>query len=379
MFYILNLNITIEMAQTSEPYTVQNTTVIDTDVHLSVEYGEMADYLDDEDYRRSVKEAASTDATHGNSPFPSAGTDFYNMGSDIDSLIPQFSSPEAVYAYMDKLGVDTPILNVFFGLGRMYKSDMAIDMMSAYNDVLVEQYLDELDDCYGLLNLAPQDPEKAAAEIDRLGDEKQIVGCYIGSTSASPPMGDPSYDVMYRAAEDKGLTMAFHGAVGDSMIAFPNQYQQFEKLTTAHTLGHMWTQSMTVASIVANGVPVKFPDLNFHIMESGISWIPFVMWRMNEEYGHRPNECALLEKNPENYIRDAFSFSTQPLGEPNDPDQLRHIIEMVGPENLMYGSDYPHWDFNTTERLDKILRKHFSSDDREQILHRTAEETYNIG
>jgi predicted TIM-barrel fold metal-dependent hydrolase len=45
-------------------------------------------------------------------------------------------------------------------------------------------------------------------------------------------------------------------------------------------------------------------------------------------------------------VREHFSFTTQPIEEPENQGDLRHVIDQVGVERLMFSTDYPHWDFD---------------------------------
>jgi phosphoribosylaminoimidazole-succinocarboxamide synthase len=66
--------------------------------------------------------------------------------------------------------------------------------------------------------LDPQNPDKTAEELDRIGDEKQIVGALFMNTGSNPPLGDPDYDIIYQAAEDNGLPVAYHAAAGENYL-----------------------------------------------------------------------------------------------------------------------------------------------------------------
>ena len=68
-----------------------------------------------------------------------------------------------------------------------------------------------------------QDPEAAAEEIYRMADEKQYIGVFIDNTGPNPPLGDPRYDVVYRAAEDKGLPVSYHAYDSGFIVDFPRQ------------------------------------------------------------------------------------------------------------------------------------------------------------
>jgi hypothetical protein len=69
------------------------------------------------------------------------------------------------------------------------------------------------------------------------------------------------------------------------------------------------------------------------------------MQRLDHEYMLRPSECPLLKKKPSDYMRDMY-YSSQPM-EIQDMEALEVTFRMMNAETqLLYSSDYPHWDFD---------------------------------
>jgi len=59
----------------------------------------------------------------------------------------------------------------------------------------------------------------------------------------------------------------------------------------------------------------------------------------------RPSEAPLLKKKPSDYMRDMY-YSSQPM-EIQDYDAMECTFRMMNAETqLLYASDYPHWDFD---------------------------------
>jgi hypothetical protein len=366
------------MAQTgSRQRVLEETTLVDTDVHLTVQTGvvsaeDMRPYLDDErDFRRLKAQNA----------FPqSYGGDYGGGGGDrIDREKQMLTSPERVREHVcEQLHVDYPLLNTNPGVHKLPDGDLATRLMRAFNDYLVDHFLDPTD-YFGLAAIVQQRPEQAAEEIERMAEHDQIVGIYMGSTGPRLPLGDPRFDPIYEAAEDNGLHVAYHGAAGDKFrYDFPKQHHGLRTFIEMHSLAHLWSQSLTVTSLVANGVPEKFPDLNFSFLESGLTWVPHVMWHLNREYERKGDEVEILTKPPEEYIRDQFYFASQPLGEPEQLGQIRQMIDVVGTESIMFASDFPHWDFDHPMELDKHLRNVFTEEEREQVFWKTPAEAFDL-
>jgi predicted TIM-barrel fold metal-dependent hydrolase len=103
-----------------------------------------------------------------------------------------------------------------------------------------------------------------------------------------------------------------------------------------------------------------------------------MMFRLNKEYSMRRSEAPLLEKSPEEYLRENFYFASQPLGEPNDPAHLQQILNIIGTDRLLFATDYPHWDFDHPSELDKHLQTDFTEAERRQVLFENAADIFGI-
>lgn len=348
--------------------------LVDADIHCPVSIEEDIAPRLEEPYR-SI--AGKTSYGPGSSCLMEAGWPI-DMDGRIDR--PEVRDGDDIREHLcEPFHVDTPILNNFpqdKKLGN--RRDLIYKIQPVHNDIFIERYLDGYDDFLGLAGLATRDPTKAAEEIDRLGDEKQLVGGLITSSASHLPLGDPDFDVMYQAAEDNDWVIAFHANTVEFPVAFPRQETGFREYLSVHVNSHAWSQMETLTSLIVQGVPEKFPDLNFVFLEAGISWVPYLMWRLNKEYSIRKMEAPLLQKSPEEYVRDSFYFTTQPLGEPNDPDQFKQMFDIVGTENVMFSSDFPHWDMDHPEALDRLLQRLFTTEQRQQVLHGTAAEAFKL-
>jgi len=106
-----------------------------------------------------------------------------------------------------------------------------------------------------------------------------------------------------------------------------------------------------LTNMVIHAIPERFPRLKFIWMECGVAWIPFLMFRLDNEYMMRPSEAPGLKKKPSEYMRD-FYYTSQPLEWPDNLNHLAYIFEMIHAESqLLYASDYPHWDFDLPSRI----------------------------
>lgn len=360
---------------------LQETPVIDLDVHVDFYHEDIqhdiAKHLKDP-YGKQLEYYLSDQSSYGNSGYASDTWDRDLMGK-APTVLTSVTDPEEDLKQVlpNEFHIDYPILNPLPEINVIPQSAKAVEYMHAINDMLIERFLDGYDDFYGLGTVVPHNAHKSAEEIDRMGNEDQIVGILINTTGVKTPLGDPQYDVMYKAAEDNDLPMVHHAAAAPGVeIDFPILQHDMNSYFGNHALTHIFCQLLNLTSLMENGVPEKFPDLDFVFQEAGIAWIT-QMFRLNREYKERKAELPLLEKTPEEYIRDQFYFGTQPMDEPNDARHMKQIIEMVGPESLMFATDYPHFDVDNTETFLRHL-SNFSDEEKQRVLHGNASEVFGI-
>ena len=127
-------------------------------------------------------------------------------------------------------------------------------------------------------------------------------------------------------------------------------FQQLNRFIGMHSLSFAHFNMVHLTNWVLNGLPERFPKLKVIWIESGQAWITFLMQRLDQEYMLRTSDCPTLKKKPSDYMRDMY-YSTQPM-EVQDIDAMKTTFRMMNAETqLMYSSDYPHWDFDMPQTV----------------------------
>jgi predicted TIM-barrel fold metal-dependent hydrolase len=221
------------------------------------------------------------------------------------------------------------------------KPEFEYIISKAFLQYMLDNFLGKYPEISTVLYLPTQSPEKAAELIDDYGSEKGIAGVMI--SAVIPKLaGDEVFDPIYHAARKKGLPVCFHGATGRGI--YDLGLESF-KFIGAHALGFPISIIRQLTSLVLHGVPARFPGLKFVFMEGGITWIPWIMNRLDDEFTKRRLEAPLLTKLPSEYMKE-FYYTSQPL-EQSHKDELEHVFRLINAEKqLLYASDYPHWDFD---------------------------------
>ena len=354
--------------------------IVDTDAHIRESIDDLLPYID-EKYggakwiieRTEHPERDIYSLTHSLPPSIHAERGGWSVDTNtVDKKLKELDEFNIDYGVVD------PGLNLV--LPTVNNERIAVTLMNAYNTWLVEKFLADADGrLKANLLVAHHKPEMAANEIARLAGEKDIVGVAFPSTGVIPPVGHERYDPIYEAASKHNLPVFFHGASTNTSHVFPIQRMYNQTYTEDHVIIHPFSQMWNLSSLIFQGATERFPDLDFVFQESGVGWIPYLMWRMDDHYLEMNYELPLLSKMPSEYIHEQIYFTTQPLGHTEDnPKHLAMAIEMAGPDNIMYSSDLPHSDFDPPTELFNRIRSHFPRETVANIMGGTAEQLLNL-
>lgn len=366
------------MADHTAPRSVSDLDlVVDADAHLSERAEQLVPYLD-EPYA-SLFGASETGANVATPSYPKDEL-FRSLGGKVQWA--EVKDAQAEREAMDRFGIDyvllTPTLNLYLPI---FSDDrFAHALAKAYNDFVIAEFLDDGPDGFkAAATVSPLKPDRAAEEIDRVADHPDVVAALVGSTGVFPPLGDTRYDPLYDALSDHGLPLVLHGATGSFISAHPFIKRGLKSYWELHVVSHPFSQMIQLTSLIGQGFPERYPDVDVVMQEAGVGWIPYTMYRMDNEYGKRRSEVPLLEKKPSEYIKDQWYFTSQPMAEPRETKHLAWMIEMFdGTESLMFSTDYPHYDFDTPDELFTMVSGHFDRAALENIFGRTASEVFDL-
>jgi predicted TIM-barrel fold metal-dependent hydrolase len=125
---------------------------------------------------------------------------------------------------------------------------------------------------------------------------------------------------------------------------FPESYGERRTMTAQ-------LAEANLSSIALSGVLQRYPDLKFCFSEFGFSWALSLLWRMDDTWRACRRDFPWIVNPPSQSVHERVRFTTQPLDEPARPDHLLKLVEMLGPDLLLFSSDYPHWDNDNPHRV----------------------------
>jgi uncharacterized protein len=198
---------------------------------------------------------------------------------------------------------------------------------------------------YAVIIAVPQDPERAAREIERWAGHERFAGVYLPVCQTYPLWGHRRYDPIYDAAQHHDLPVLLHSVSGFAST-FPFNHEQFYATPATHTISHTFAMMANLMHMLESGVPVRYPRLRICFAEAGLTWVPFLRMRLDKEYTENRYQWPHLQERPSRYI-DGFYFATQPMEEPDNRHDLVDMIRIYhGEDRTVFASDWPHHDFD---------------------------------
>jgi predicted TIM-barrel fold metal-dependent hydrolase len=284
---------------------------------------------------------------------------------------------------MDIDGVDAqvtfPTLPGLAGMTFIEIEDKAyaLALIRAYNDWLVDGWCaPDPERLIGAAILPLWDLEESAKEIRRVRD-RGLKCITLPSTPASiagvAGFPDPAWEPVWNAMEETGLPAEIHIVSGKTDTSILSQGggavpEVFVCLAPS-------TNMQVVATLLFSGILRKHPKLKFISAESGIGWLPYFIERV--DYTHRKHQFwtgTRIDVMPSDLFRQSIyvNFISDRAG-----IELR---QMIGVDNIMLGTDYPHTDSSwpDTQRVIKEQMGDIPDDERYKICAGNAIKVFGL-
>jgi aminocarboxymuconate-semialdehyde decarboxylase len=227
-------------------------------------------------------------------------------------------------------GVDVQVLStvpVMFSYWA--KPEHTYDLARLLNDHLAEVVGEYPTRFVGLGTLPLQEPELAIRELERCVKQLSLRGVEIGSHVNDWNLDHPALLPVFEVAQELNAAVFVHPW---DMIG----KERMSKYWLAWLVGMPAETSLAICSLLFGGVFERLPRLRFCFAHGGGAF-PGTIGRIERGFRVRPDLCAVdNDKSPRSYLGKFYVDSLV-----HDADALRSLIQLVGPEKVALGSDYP--------------------------------------
>ncbi len=302
--------------------TVQGFRVLDADAHVIEPTHVFAEFTDD--------------------PLPAdlpVDTPLVPVG-DFDLLTDQFEhgfdAPSYVRA-MDAQGIDAVVLYPSIGLFVPYlpslTPDRSADACRSYNDWMAAYCGHDPARMAGVALVPLADVDLAVAEAKRARD-LGLIGVMVRPNHVyGRNLGDPAYDPLWSACASLGMTVSVHEGLGLQGATIGSD--RFATFAPRHAMSHPMEQMAAMASFVLDGALDRHPDLRVAFLESGTGWLPYWLARLDDHLEWlAPGRTSATELFDRHCV----------ISSEADDDCVGMVVDRIGPEYVVWASDFPHPD-----------------------------------
>ncbi|GAB4461985.1 MAG: amidohydrolase family protein [Armatimonadaceae bacterium] len=282
---------------------------------------------------------------------------------------------QAAADHLDRYGIAYAVLQPpGISAGLSVNIDVGTAKARAWNDWTIAEWLEADDRYLGSICVNMNDPEGAAREIRRAKAAHPRMVQVLTSGESTDLYGHRRYFPVFATCAELGLPFALHpgneGALRSSTpIGRPSGYFEWHS-------GIPLTYQAHLISMVTEGVFEQFPGLKLVLVEAGIVWLVHTMWRLDKNFKALRSTTPWLKRRPSEYILEHVRLTTQPLEEPDNPDHLLQIFDMIAADRTVcFASDFPHWDFDDPHR---IFPRTMRPEMRRRIFYENAAELYGL-
>jgi predicted TIM-barrel fold metal-dependent hydrolase len=286
----------------------------------------------------------------------------------------RLTDPELRLKDQERDGVQAEVLYGILGATRRLNDpEAAVELVRIYNEWLAG-FCDTHPDRYAGLACIPNSPVEAAVEeMRRVIKRGGVRGLEIAHSYDIAPFWDPQWNPVWEVANEVALPVHFHtaGERRPDLAKLPPQLARVEH--AVHISGFQLYMATTLISVIFAGVLERYPNVKIVIGESGIGWIPYVLDRMDAEWEDQFKDLSLTMRPSEYWRRQCrATYQSDRIG--------IKLLDDLGHDTIMWGSDFPHPDGVWPDSSEFIERElgHLPAEVRHRLVCENAGRLYGF-
>jgi aminocarboxymuconate-semialdehyde decarboxylase len=267
---------------------------------------------------------------------------------------------EARIRELDQLGIDVQALSPSPVLLYYWEEPDAAAYFARLQNEAIQAVVKAHPNRFIGLGTVPLQHIPLAIEV---AEEAKIIGMKgleIGTTVKGKPLDEREFEPFFKAAERLDLLLFFHpieasdSVKGDSLTGLLNAVTMFPYQTT-----------VAIERLILKGLFEKLSDLRVCLSHGG-GFLPYNIWRLDHAYSQRKELKKGIPERPSEYLKRIYFDSIV-----HSPVALEFLINVVGPERVIVGSDYPML-MGDDDPISKIMALPINEKERELITEQNA-------
>jgi aminocarboxymuconate-semialdehyde decarboxylase len=238
---------------------------------------------------------------------------------------------DAHLAFLAQQGIDAAVFGPLMDVAGYSLAPAAAAAWSrVQNEALAQTLVEAGGGHAGLATVPLQHPALAAEELRFAVGSLGLRGAMIDPNALGRPLGDASFDPLWRAAADLGVPVMLHPFLLEAVERFGRHYLH-------NLVGYPLETTLAAGSLILAGTLDRFPTLEIVLVHGG-GFLPYHVGRFDRGHAARPEVRADGAALPSGYLR-RFHYDTLV----QFPPALAYLVGVVGADRVLLGSDHPFW------------------------------------
>ncbi|HSZ21343.1 MAG TPA: amidohydrolase family protein [Candidatus Acidoferrum sp.] len=270
-------------------------------------------------------------------------------------------------ADLDEMGIDVQALSInpFWYWADV---DLARKIIQLQNEKLAELCAAHPKRFVGLGSVALQHPSLAVEQMEEGVKKFDMRGFAIGGSVNGDDLSAEKFHPIWAKAEELQTLIFIHPqAAGTPIDEKRLQGNGF----LDNVVGHPLETTLALTHLIQDGTLDLFPRLKICAAHGG-GYLPSYSSRNDQCLTAFPNLCKPLKKPPTEYLKQLYFDSVL-----FTPEDMRHLIAVVGASQVVVGTDYPTlWNRTPVDRI--LAVPGLNDDERISIFGNTAAKLLKI-
>jgi aminocarboxymuconate-semialdehyde decarboxylase len=265
---------------------------------------------------------------------------------------------------MDRTGVDVQALSLSSVMSPTCWAppEEALKMQRRINDQIAKMMADYPSRFCGLGEIPLHSPSLAIEEMKHCIDDLGFIGVQVSSSAGEMELGDKRLWPVWEKAEELGALVYLHPSGSTDMRQAPWQIW--------NSIGQPFEEAMAMASLMYEGVLDAFPRLKVCVAHGG-GYLPYYIGRLDRNYHEKPYTKINMTRSPSEYLNFFYYDSCV-----YNVDILEHLVEKVGADRVILGSDFPVGEEEPVEFVNKSIR--LTDAEKEKIIWKNAATLFRV-
>ena len=248
-------------------------------------------------------------------------------------------------------GVDAEVIYGVLGMGTFVEDRWLLTTVYEIYNTWVAEFCKSNPSRFAALACLPNDDPRSAVDELRRAAQLGLRGADFAVSTASKPIWHRDWDPLWAAVEECNMPISFH-TTGVAVRAPSDERMAMEYETpyrATEIVAFQIAGAEVLAGIVFSGALERHPAMKFVLGECGVGWIPYVLGRMDQEYENHFGALNFSLKPSEYWRRQGYTTF-------QNESTVAEAVHVVGEDNILWGSDYPHPDGIWPDSMEHIQR-----------------------